>query len=90
MQTRSKYLPGKILFVLCVILSLFVYKDYGVAWDEFAQRDMGKVSYDYITTHDRQLETYLERDHGTDYPYGEVFYEIRVNNSAVMRVYKMR
>ncbi len=90
MQTTSKYLPGTILFILCVILSLFVYKDYGVAWDEFAQRDMGKVSYDYITTHDRQLETYLERDHGTGFEIPLIAIEKTLGLADSRDIYLMR
>ncbi|MBS1774106.1 MAG: phospholipid carrier-dependent glycosyltransferase [Bacteroidetes bacterium] len=62
---NNKYLPGLLLFLAMLIISLFNYKDYGVAYDEPIQREMGIVSYKYAFEGDTTLNHYSERDHGT-------------------------
>ena len=48
MKTLLKtYAPGLILFVISLVIGMMVYKDYGVAWDDPIQRDLGLVSYNY-------------------------------------------
>lgn len=62
--TIHNYAPGIVLFALAIILSLFFYKDYGVAWDEFTQREIGEINYRFVTENDPALHTYENKDYG--------------------------
>jgi hypothetical protein len=60
----KKHLP--IILVLCIVLvsGLLTYKTYGTYWDEFLQRDMGKMSYNYLFHNDDALKTFMDKDYG--------------------------
>jgi len=48
-----------------IILGLFIYKDYGVGWDEPAQRNIGVVNLQLIRSGDRSiLDGFGDKDHG--------------------------
>ena len=65
MKTLLKtYAPGLILFVISLVIGMMVYKDYGVAWDDPIQRDLGLVSYNYAFHKDQTLNTIADRDYG--------------------------
>ncbi len=49
------------------MLGFSVVKDYGVGWDEEAQIEIGKKSYDYIVNGDQSLLTYCDRDYGVGF-----------------------
>lgn len=63
-------LPQKvsILFFLFLFIPGFsVVRDYGVSWDEEAQIEIGKKSYDYLVHDDHSLLTYCDRDYGVGF-----------------------
>jgi hypothetical protein len=84
------YLPGITLFFLSVLLALFVYKDFGISFDEQIQREMGEVSYNYITKGDHKLDTYSERDHGTGFELVLIFIERNFHINDSRDIYLMR
>ena len=43
---------------------MFTYKTYGTYWDEYLQRDMGKMSYNYVFNNDDALKTFMDKDYG--------------------------
>jgi hypothetical protein len=43
---------------------MFTYKTYGTYWDEYLQRDMGKMSYNYVFNDDDALKTFMDKDYG--------------------------
>ncbi len=51
------YFPGFLLFLIAFIITLLTYKDYGISWDENTQREIGRVTYDYIANGSRELFT---------------------------------
>jgi Dolichyl-phosphate-mannose-protein mannosyltransferase len=63
----SDHLPGLILFFVALVAALFIYKDYGMSWDEPEQRIMGLVSYKYIFNNDRTLLIFAGADHGVGF-----------------------
>ena len=71
----SQFLPGIILFVLALVISLATYKDYGMGWDEPAQRDPGVMSWNYIYHGNKQLFTSPSDNHGAGYELLLVFIE---------------
>ena len=60
----SPYLPGILLFTVCLLISLFTFKDYGVAWDEQAQEQIGTICYNYIQGTDSTFKTYFNKEYG--------------------------
>ncbi len=55
---------GLMLLTLTIIISLFTFKDYGVSWDEFAQRLTGTINYNYVFLNDNELLDFYDRDYG--------------------------
>jgi Dolichyl-phosphate-mannose-protein mannosyltransferase len=68
-------LPGVVLLVICIFIALSVYKDYGISWDENAQRKIGALTYDYITKGDKTLLTYEMRGLGTGFELPLIYVE---------------
>jgi hypothetical protein len=64
MKKLSPYFPGIILFLAALIIGLFVYKDYGIAWDEPIQRDIGVLNYDYAFNGNDNLFRVASDHHG--------------------------
>lgn len=56
-----------LFFLFLFVLGFSVVKDYGVGWDEEAQIEIGKKSYDYIVHGDQSLLTYCDRDYGVGF-----------------------
>jgi hypothetical protein len=47
-----------------VVLGSFIFRDYGIPWDEEALMMNGKMSYDYLFRGDPSLFNYPDRDYG--------------------------
>lgn len=58
-----KHLLITIVLSMVFITGLLTYKTYGTYWDEYLQRDMGKMSYNYVFHHDDALKTFMDRDY---------------------------
>lgn len=64
-----KNIKFPLLFLCLFFIGLSKVKDYGVAYDEFAQRLIGQVNYEYVFNHDNLLLEFEDR-------YYSSFYEI--------------
>jgi len=53
-----------LFFIAYFILGLFLFDDYGLAWDDVVQRDIGIVNFKYISQGDKALLTDSEKYHG--------------------------
>ena len=53
-----------LLFFAFLFIGLYNLDDYGISWDEEAQRDIGLYSYNYIFKGDEGLKTFDSNDHG--------------------------
>ncbi|MEK6322628.1 MAG: glycosyltransferase family 39 protein [Acidobacteriota bacterium] len=51
-------------FIIYLIAGLFAYKQYGVHWDDGAQRDYGNANWNYILHKDKALIGFGDRYHG--------------------------
>lgn len=89
-KPQPSYYPGIILLLFFIVISLLTYQDYGVAWDESIQRDIGKVSYDYIFNGDNKLDIYLERDHGVGFELILLFVEKAVKAQSFRDIFLAR
>jgi len=56
--------PAYFIFIIALVIGSFIYKDYGLSWDEQQQRGVGYVSLNYITDNDRTLFSFEDRDYG--------------------------
>jgi hypothetical protein len=59
------HLPIILLLCVLVITGLNTYKTYGTQWDEYLQRNMGRVNYNYIAEGNDSLLILNGRDYGT-------------------------
>jgi len=89
-QRRLSVLPGLLILAVMIIVGLCTYQDYGIAWDEPIQREMGLVSGRYIFKGDKFLETYIERDHGTGFELPLVMLEKALRIKDSRDIYLMR
>ena len=86
----SPYLPGIILFVLFMLIGLLTYKDFGMGWDEPAQRGPGVLSYDYIFHGSQKLFLTPSDNHGAGYELLLVFIEKGLRLTDPKAIYEMR
>lgn len=57
--------PGMLVIAGLLILGLFIYKDYGVSWDEADMRQIGEINLKFVRTGDVQMmEHFEDKDHG--------------------------
>ncbi len=86
----SPYLPGLLLFVFALIISLVTYKDYGMGWDEPGQRDPGVLSFNYIYHGSQQLFLSPSDNHGAGYELLLVFIEKGLRLKDYKTIFEMR
>lgn len=53
-----------VILVTFFLIGLFIYKDYGIAWDDPIQRQIGQVTYNYLFHSSNELLTYSGRHYG--------------------------
>jgi len=67
LKFKNSWWPGIVLLLLSMIIGLLCYKDYGISWDEPAQRGVGRATYAYVVNGDNFLKTYDDRGLGTGF-----------------------
>ncbi|WP_276132136.1 ArnT family glycosyltransferase [Polluticoccus soli] len=88
---RSPYVPGVLLFAIAFIVGLISYQDYGMSWDETAQREIGNVNYNYIIHGDRaSLDNYFNKDYGPAFEVVLIGIEKTLGIQKYRDVYLMR
>lgn len=78
------------LLSIFIAVGIFIIDDHGVGWDEPAQREMGLVSYNYITKGDKQIHNYLEKDHGVGFEVPLIFIERTLKLQHPQQIYTTR
>lgn len=63
-ETLQKAAVGA-FFAAFLILGIFIFKDYGVSWDELMQLNTGRIALRYVTGQGDELFTYRDRHYGT-------------------------
>ncbi len=58
------YIPGILLFLIALATGIYVHGDYGVGWDEPAQRLIGAVNYNYVFSGDMRLFSFADKEYG--------------------------
>lgn len=64
---KNKYqLLVLLFFIVFLLLGIFIYKDYGISWDEGVNRTRGEETYNYILTGEWNLpQVEIGKYHGT-------------------------
>jgi hypothetical protein len=60
----KKHLSAFLIFAASLVMGLVVYSDYGIAWDEPLQHDIGLRSFNYVFRGDTTLNDFKNRDYG--------------------------
>ncbi|MBI2613520.1 MAG: glycosyltransferase family 39 protein [Candidatus Levybacteria bacterium] len=77
-------------FVLYFFLGIFIFRHYGISWDESTSRDNGLIVYQYITGQNSNLLTYRDRDYGTAFELPLVMIEKETNVTSSLQIYYLR
>ena len=85
-----KTYPGLILLGTFIVVSLFAYKDYGLAWDEQQSRLCGQKTYNYVFHNDDALKSFKDKVYGVGFEFPLVLIEKALNIQDVRNVYLMR
>lgn len=65
-------------------------QDYGMAWDEPAQREIGTVSYNYLFHGDQTLRTYHDQDYGVGFELPLIVMEKALGLEDTRRIFELR
>lgn len=79
-----------LLFLVLVVAGLYNYNDFGMSWDEPAQRLIGSVSYNYLVHDDPQLFTFRDRDYGVAFELPLIILEKITGFEDTRAIYLMR
>src|SRR5882762_2426091 len=91
MKERFKiYMPGIAIFLIALITGLFIYKDYGISWDEPVQRNLGLVNLDYVFSGKDDLLTYRDKIYGAWFEMLLAGIEKIMNFTDTREIYTMR
>ena len=63
-MTFIKKYPEYLLLLLFSVIGFFSASAYGFAWDEYEQRNIGEVCYNYVFHNNLYYFNYIARDHG--------------------------
>jgi len=50
--------------IISISIALYIYKDFGISWDESMQRRTGQINYDYIFNGTDELKSWIDQDYG--------------------------
>lgn len=81
---------GLILLALSIVVSLFIFKDYGISWDEVAQRKTGTINYNYVFSNDNELLDFYDKDYGVAFELPLIIIEKSFNLTDSRDIYLMR
>ncbi len=89
-EKLAPYLPGIIAFALLLVVGIATYKDYGMGWDEPAQRGPGLLSFNYIYHGSQELFLTPSDNHGAGYELLLIFIEKGMRLKDPKVIYEMR
>jgi archaellum component FlaF (FlaF/FlaG flagellin family) len=90
MKKLKQYLPGILILISFLLLGSYIYRDYGISYDEIVQREIGEVNYKYVFEHDNTLDTYLDREYGAGFELPLVALERRFKLTDFNDTFMMR
>jgi len=81
---------GLSLLLLLIGICFFIFWDFGLSWDESAQRDLGEVTYNYIFHSCNKYEEYHDRDYGVAFEFPLIVLEKTLKLKDTRTVYLLR
>lgn len=82
--------PEYALLFLFSVIGILTATSYGFAWDEYAQRDIGIICYDYIFHNNQYYLAFQDRDHGALFEFVLVCIEKACHINTTKSLYMMR
>jgi len=79
-----------VLLAIFFILGLFIYKDYGISWDEPIQRKLGIDNYNYVTRVDKELLKNSDRLYGPSFELFLIILEKISGTKNPQKIYYLR
>ncbi len=89
-NTSIRIWPGIVLFFASVVVGLSLYQDYGISWDEPIQREIGTLTYNYVSKGDQAFKSSEFRDLGTGFELVLVFIEKKLHIEDSRDIYLAR
>lgn len=86
----KKHLAACLVLAISLVLGCVVFGDYGIAWDEPLQRDIGQHSFNYLFKGDNTLNNFKNRDYGVAVELPLVFLEKTFRITDTRDIYRMR
>jgi len=86
----KKHLVACLVFATSLVLGCVVFGDYGIAWDEPLQRDIGQQSFNYLFKGDKTLNKFKDRDYGVAVELPLLFLEQTYLSHDTRDIYRMR
>lgn len=60
----KSYILGFFLLIIASWAGISNYQKYGLSWDEPTQRNIGKITYEYVFEGNQKLLSFIDRDYG--------------------------
>lgn len=89
-MTFIKKYPEYILLLLFAIIGITSASAYGFAWDEYEQRNIGEICFNYVFNNNSYYLEYGARDHGAIFEFLLLIIEKIINISDNLSIYLMR
>jgi hypothetical protein len=89
-QLLKKHFAAFVVLATSLVLGLMGYQDYGIAWDEPLQRDIGLRTYNYVFKGDTTLNGFKNRDYGVAVELPLIFLEKAFRLKDSRDIYLMR
>ena len=86
----KKHVAAIVIFTVSVVIGLSTYRDYGVAWDDTTQREIGTVSYNYVFNGDEALLGYADKDYGVGFELPLIILEKQLDLRDTRDIFLMR
>jgi hypothetical protein len=84
------HLAALVIFSFSLILGVGVHRNYGIAWDEPLQREIGVHSFNYVFNGDKTLNDFKNRDYGVAIELPLIVLEKTLNLTDTRDIYRMR
>ncbi|MAY84014.1 MAG: hypothetical protein CMP59_07770 [Flavobacteriales bacterium] len=81
---------GLLILGIAILIGLLSYDQYGIAWDEHSQREIGMVSYEYVFENDTTLLNWKDKDYGVAFELPLIFIEKTLGLDNSRHIYLMR
>jgi hypothetical protein len=86
----KKHVAACLILTVCLINGFLTYGDYGIAWDEPLQRDIGQKTFDYVMRRDTTLNDFKNRDYGVAVELPLILLEKAGGLKDTREIYRMR